>query len=276
VSKSTLSETGTKPAILDEPPPMATGLITKVDVVETVPDGHKALVALRDLPWIEIVIGERFLARAKYADYLIKGEYARETFPDVWIGTLLASGVVAGTAGPPEEMPIASVSGFANNPLILTRESPRRVSHETAVAVVARGEEAARACRWSHAPVKVISAAQAANWNPDSLPPDPRPVPGQELDPRQRTPALKFRSNIRGLVAGAVWCERGEERSSPEWFVILASFLPSPPSTAKQVTILGEPSDQGKRWYAALAGFIAAATDGWATTSAGFPDYFQC
>jgi hypothetical protein len=241
-----------------------------IEIVEHVPSviapGQMACRAMKPLPWAGVKEGQTFLVAEPYGRYLIDQKCVRQTYPDCWIGTLFESGVQVGSR-------------------TLTRDKPLLVSFEDAQAAVGRCDTPYRRQNGDPIPplgaysgaVRILSAAEAADWDPQTIPKDPR------LSPFAGRPSLMDSPPVRvhalGNTSYSHWLfEEDMELSLPEAVAVMCSF-PNPRRPERKgkalVSIVGELTPRGKAFQAAVAAHVKKHPDGWSREDEGWPTYYN-
>jgi hypothetical protein len=240
--------------------------------------GTMTLQALKNLPLIGEgqAIGDRFDVSERIGKMLIDSGDAKETHPDVWIGTLHES-IQVGTGTATGD---AARWGVNTAYAVLTREKPLRVPYEHALAAVARGDIARKDAKWPFSTVRILSEEQAANWDASKLPPDPRYSFTRGFSTPE-IPQVMVKALYSGVINGRYRVSEGEERLCDEPDAIMGSFLWGKQTTQRerltfQCTLRGALSPRGQRFQAAVKDFISRSPRGaWSPTNPGFPVYSE-
>jgi hypothetical protein len=215
--------------------------------------------------WAGIKSGELFLAAVQYGAYLIAQKLAKQTHPDVWIGTLHNAGALVGDRW-------------------LGRDQPLLVPFDDAMAAVERCENPHHRSDGSvcgpagvyAGSVRILTEDEAKSWNPAALPRDPRPNLLQVRPSLMESPAVRVRG-LANVVYNIFEISEDDEQDMPEVVAVMAS-LPNPRRSQRKgkplVEITGELSDRGKAFRAALTEHVKRHANGWSREDDGFPNYY--
>jgi hypothetical protein len=185
------------------------------------------------------------------ADLLIAAKAAEFEPDDVWIGTLVATGI--------------KIIGD-----VLTRRKPIKVGYRMAMELLHPKPDPSGRIHPDKAfgakVMRSLTEAEAQAWDPDKVKrPDPRPPVGQSLDPRAALPRVLVKNTAGPMVGHYATCTGGELEMDEESAVqfSLLKFpptheycLPKPWDDKPRVRILGELSEQGKVYLEKLKRWI--------------------
>jgi len=231
----------------------APGTIVKVQhIPRVIPEGQLAAIALKALPHAGIGVGDRFLVESTYGAWLLAERYARQTYPDTWLGTQHESIVLA-------------------DGRILTRYTPLLVGYEVALAAVQTCDHGdSRAGGLYKGAVRFLTEEVALAWNEKQIPPDPRPnIFGKPSE--LESPPIRVKANDTGSIGQYFDFVDQQEVSVCEWMAVVGTFRQNRHGESL-LTLLEPLTPRGERFRRAVAAFMAN-TPGWNTHSDGFPSY---